>query len=255
MGVAQSMAQSTTTPALRLAYINEQPGLPISFEAKRGCDQIRARVYHDPRLTSQEALVALALSEFVNVHTFTAHPKQTRLAGMVKTNRTQVNRLLHRLEAKAVLVIDRHRTYCRYIFDGAWMGVFRPLPGRSRCARDAHQDVRETHITGEPYVREPVEARLWEAAAGTSRASTADRRRQEQQQRRRTEDRIEGLFAAIAPRAREAGYAYDEPDERRRLAAGEIGVEDLQRQADRLLEDVREKRLRRAHGPSYGRRR
>ncbi|MDE2987182.1 MAG: hypothetical protein OXT70_03905 [Chloroflexota bacterium] len=91
------------------------------------------------------------------------------------------------------------------------------------------------------------------AAAVTPRASTAGRRRQEQQQRR--EDRIEGLFAAIAARAREAGHDYDERDERRRLAEGEIDVDRLQALADRLLEDVREQRLRRAHGPSYGRRR
>ena len=85
------MNRSTLAPAVpvsptpRLAYVNEQPGLPVSFEAKRGCDQIRARIYHDPRLTSQEAIVALALSEFVNTTTYTAHPKQARLAGMVKT--------------------------------------------------------------------------------------------------------------------------------------------------------------------------
>ena len=81
---------------------------------------------------------------------------------------------------------------------------------------------------------------------GTPRASAADRRRRQQQQRRE-EDRIEGLFAAIAPRAREAGHLYDEADERQRLARGEITVEDLQRQADELLEEVREHRLRRAH--------
>ena len=125
-------------PGPRLAFIHEQPGLPITFEAKRGCDQVRARVYHDHRLTSQEALLAVALSEFVNTTTYTAHPKQARLAAMVKTNPSQVSRLLHRLEDKAVIEIDRHRTYCRYVFQEVWRGAFRPVPGRLRFASHAN---------------------------------------------------------------------------------------------------------------------
>jgi hypothetical protein len=73
-------------PGPRLAFIHEQPGLPIRFDAKRGCDQVRARVYHDRRMDGPEQLLAIALSEFVNVHTFTAHPKQDRLADMLNTN-------------------------------------------------------------------------------------------------------------------------------------------------------------------------
>ena len=214
-----------------LAYINEQPGLPISFTAKRGCDQIRARVYHDHRLSSQEALTLLALSEFVNVHTFTAHPKQIRLARMVKTNRTQVNRILHRLEALEVLVIDRHRTYCRYVFSDAWMGFFRPLPHRSRCARDAHQDVRETHITGEPVQRNLYSGSI-AAADYPVRAREATARQEQQQQRNQA--RLEGLLGAVASRARQLGHDFDEADERRRFADGEIDVAALQALADDL---------------------
>ena len=43
----------------------------------------------------------------------------------------------------------------------------------------------------------------------------------------------------------------DEADERQRLAKGEINVDDMQRLADELGEEVRERRLRRIHGPSY----
>jgi len=233
------MAHPTTTvrpvpdpPTPRLAYVNEQPGLPISFEGKRGCDQIRARIYHDPRLTSQEALIALALSEFVNTTTYTAHPKQARLAGMVKTNTSQVSRLLHRLEKKAVIEIDRCRTYCRYVFQDAWRGSFRSLAGRSRFASHANQDLRLTQITGEPctgnQISEPT------AAADQPRASSTDQRRRQQQQHDRDQGRIEGLIAAIASRARRLGHDFDEGDERRRLATREIDVAALQALADDL---------------------
>ena len=244
------MNRSTLAPAVpvsptpRLAYVNEQPGLPVSFEAKRGCDQIRARIYHDPRLTSQEAIVALALSEFVNTTTYTAHPKQARLAGMVKTNPSQVSRLLHRLEEKAVIEIDRCRTYCRYVFQAAWRGSFQPLPGRSRFASHANQDLRLTQITGEPgtenqEISDPI------AAAGTPPAREAARRQQQQRQH----DRIEGLIAAIAARSRELDMDYDERDERRRLEEGEIDVDALQQLANELRDKTRTRRIRRAHGP------
>ena len=84
-------------------------------------------------------------------------------------------------------------------------------------------------------------------AAGTPSARETNR----QQQQQRQQDRIEGLIGAIAARAREVGRKYDEADERRRLAEGEIDVDDMQRLADKLGEEVRERRLRRIHGPSY----
>ena len=53
---------------LRLIDIphNRQLALPIHFSAHRGSDRIRARLYHDSRLTSAQLLVALALSEFAD---------------------------------------------------------------------------------------------------------------------------------------------------------------------------------------------
>ena len=85
-------------------------------------------------------------------------------------------------------------------------------------------------------------------AAGTPCTREADRQSQQQQ---RQQDRIEGLIGAIAARARELDREYDEADERQRLAKGEINVDDMQRLADELGEEVRERRLRRIHGPSY----
>ena len=84
--------------------------------------------------------------------------------------------------------------------------------------------------------------------AGTPRTREADRQSQQQQ---RQQDRIEGLIGAIAARARELDREYDEADERQRLAKGEINVDDMQQLADELGEEVRERRLRRIHGPSY----
>ena len=81
------------------------------------------------------------------------------------------------------------------------------------------------------YVRR-VEISDPTAAAGTSRANSADRR--QQQLLERNQVRIEGLFAAIASRARQLGHDFDEAGERRRLAAREIDVAALQALADDL---------------------
>ena len=71
----------------------------------------------------------------------------------------------------------------------------------------------------------------------------------EQQQQRfterkaqRQEERIEGLIGAIAARARRLGMEYNEAEERQLLEAGEIGVDDLQRHADKLEEKLRSRR-------------
>ena len=85
-------------------------------------------------------------------------------------------------------------------------------------------------------------------------AAVADRypsraRDHEQQQQRfterkaqRQEERIEGLIGAIAVRARQLGMEYNEAEERQLLEAGEIGVDDLQRHADKLEEKLRSRR-------------
>ena len=65
---------------------------------------------------------------------------------------------------------------------------------------------------------------------------------QQQLNQDRTQERIEGLFAAIAARARALHKDYDEADERHRLAAGEIGVDELQALADNLADEIRDRR-------------
>ena len=72
------------------------------------------------------------------------------------------------------------------------------------------------------------------------RARVTEQRQQQQQQDRR-ERRSDGLFAAIAARSRKLRYDYNEADERRRLAAGEIDVDDLQRRADELQQAIVER--------------
>ena len=73
----------------------------------------------------------------------------------------------------------------------------------------------------------------------------------EQQQPYRQIRRIEGLIGTIASRARQLGIPYDEADERHGIADGDITVDDLQRHADDLAEAIKDRQLRRAHGPRY----
>ena len=85
------------------------------------------------------------------------------------------------------------------------------------------------------------------AAVGTSARGSSD---EDQQQQQRRHNRIEGLIAAIAARARQLGMKYDEADERRGLERGEIDVDALQTHADELGEMLRAQRRHRALGPS-----
>ena len=219
-------------PSLTLAHITEQPGLPIKFDSKRGCDQIRARLYHDSRVVGLELEVALALSEFTSSPVYAAYPKQKLLARMVHATRPKVSGALSRLEAKGVLEIDRCRTHCRYIFLARWLGHFHALPGgqykQSRCSFREHLDVPERNISSnEPYVLEPLKSDVV--------ASTDE---QQQQLDPNTEDRdarrAEGLIAAIATRSRQLDKPFDETATRAKLASGETTVQHLQVHADFL---------------------
>ena len=85
----------------------------------------------------------------------------------------------------------------------------------------------------------PGRADLAAVADFPSPRACDDEQQQQQQRERKLEERIEGLIAAVAARARKLGMLYDESDERRRLAAGEIGVAELQTLADKLGERIR----------------
>ena len=70
---------------------------------------------------------------------------------------------------------------------------------------------------------------------------------QQQRERRITEkrqDRIEGLFAACAVRARKLGLTYDEADERARLKKGETTLGGIQALADELQHKIAASRRR-----------
>jgi len=253
----QAPKSSASTAALRLLPGTgpRQLDLPISFDSKRGCDRIRARLYADQRLKGLVLTVLLALSEFVDVRQ-KAWPRQTTLAKLAHASRQRVSMALSDAAEKyAVLEKDRHRrgAGCQYTFLESWIAWFR-TPGEAsngtprppfRCHETRHLDVTNGDISGEP-----VQENLYSdpiAVAGTLRASSVDRR--QQQQLERNQVRIEGLFGAIAARCRELRYDYDEQDERRRLREGEIDLDRLQRHADKLAAEVHEKHLRRAYGP------
>ena len=82
--------------------------------------------------------------------------------------------------------------------------------------------------TGRTYVGLDLRAIAAAADRYPSRA------RDEEQQQQRNQARLEGLFGAIASRARQLGHDFDEADERRRLAESEIDVTALQALADDL---------------------
>ena len=170
-----------------------------------------------------------------------AYPKQKLLVRMVHATRARVSNALQRLETKGVLTIDRGRSHCRYVFLETWRGRFQTVP---RCAGKAHLDVPEKHIPVEPYVLEPVRSTKAAADVFPLQPDT-DQQQQQQKIERRNEERIEGLIAACAARARNLGRRYDEADERQRLADCEIDVHDLQRLADELQQKIDERDDRR----------
>ena len=76
------------------------------------------------------------------------------------------------------------------------------------------------------------------AAAAVLRAAASQPDNGQQQQQIKSEQRIEGLIRACAARARKLKRPIDEDLERQRLASGEIDVEDLQRLADELQDEI-----------------
>ena len=240
MRQAETRIPETSHPAnpqirsgLTLAHVTEQPGLPIKFDSKRGSDQIRARLYHDPRLVGLELTVALALSEFVRLPACVAYPKQKLLVRMVHATRARVSNALQRLETKGVLTIDRGRSHCRYVFLGTWRGRFQTVP---RCAGKAHLDVPEKHIPVEPYVQEPV--RSTKAAAAVLPLLPDDTQQQQQ--------RIDGMIASCEISARALDRNFNAVEHRERIQTGDLTIERMQEFTDglRIERDERGHRVR-----------
>ena len=236
-----------------LAHVTEQPGLPVKFDSKRGCDQIRARLYHDPRITGLELAVALALSEFVRLPACVAYPKQKLLARMVHTKQPKISGALSRLETKGVIEIDRGRTHCRYVFLETWRGHFQIVEEKTK---GVYLDIpsgniskaKVTHVTPiqsrfslgegplEPYVLEPVRTLI--AAADLSLVQSG---RDDQQQQQR---RIDGQIASCEISARVLDVDFDAADHRQRMHTGELSIEESQAFTDglRIKRDDRRRR-------------
>ena len=79
------------------------------------------------------------------------------------------------------------------------------------------------------------------AAVDPYRARRTTVQRQQQQPEPPSPKRINGLLAAIAVRSRDLGRAFDEAALRRQLVEGEIDVDGLQRRADELATEGKER--------------
>ena len=97
----------------------------LRFDAKRGCDRIRRRVYADPRIRPLVGYALVALSEFVDVRR-KAWPKQDLLASMLHTRRQRVGEWLAEAADLGVLEVDRNRPggRCCYTFAESWVRWF-----------------------------------------------------------------------------------------------------------------------------------
>ena len=113
---------------------------------------------------------------------------------------------------------------------------------------DTHVTPRVTPTSPRSNQREVISTANTAAAAVLPTAVPKSDTGQQQQQRkieRRNKERIEGLIGACAVRARILGRRYDEAEDRERLTAGEIDVDDLQRLADELQQEIDERQCRR----------
>ena len=107
---------------------------------------------------------------------------------------------------------------------------------RQNCLTGSSRTAPQADLLG--LVRTVGKERTSTAAAAVLPAAVSPLEDSQQQQRER---RIEGLIGACAARARTLDKRYDEADERQRLAAGEIDVDDLQRLADELQQKIDER--------------
>ncbi len=231
-------AQPTLVPTFPAPM---QVRLPIRADGKRGSDRIRFRIWQDPRLSGLVQTVVLVISEFVDQ----AHAARLKGQTIAECAHMSVERCLKAANVAAslgVMAIDRRSHHRRYVFLDSWLRWFgNPAERPERHDVSSSHDTTIRRVTGEPVQKNLLKPIA--AAKPPAHAREADRRQQQQQ------NRLKGLFGAIAARCRELGHDYDEQDERRRLREGEIDIDRLQRHADDLATDVRERRLRRAHGP------
>ena len=156
----------------------------------------------------------------------TPEAAKKRLQSAQREMRTIASRLK---KARLLLVKKRARSSELIVFPPGQIGVKHPYLDRGK-----------TPLSKE---RRSLKGNLSDSNAAA--AVVPDDRQQQQQ--RRINVRVEGLIGACAVRARKLKRPIDEALERKRLAAGEIDVEDIQRMADELQDaiDERDERGRR----------
>ena len=255
-----------TAPAL--AYTNPQPRLPHSEASPPEQPETFMRRARRVRLGSHRLkLWYLALCTFGRAwvrddDVLEIGIKQRSLAGELETGLNRVSKVLAELRDTGLVHVSRskyHSVIRIFLTPQTWADT--PRTGVSTKAA-LSPDTPETGVSGNRVTPETrvastpetgvtnvsrslldVQAAVADVRSTLERsASLTSRQQQQQRNQERLDKRIEGLFAAIAARARELGMEYDEVDERRRLKAGEIGVDELQALADKLADEIQQRR-------------
>ena len=254
-----------TAPAL--AYTNPQPRLPHSEASPPEQPETFMRRARRVRLGSHRLkLWYLALCTFGRAwvrgdDVLEIGIKQRSLAGELETGLNRVSKVLAELRDTGLVHVSRskyHSVIRIFLTPQNWADT--PVPGVSVEAI-LPLDTLDTGVSGNRATPEigvastpetgvtnvsrsllDVQAAAADVLRTPERPAGQTRRQQQQRNQERLDKRFEGLFAAIAARARELGMEYDEADERRRLKAEEIGVDELQALADRLADEIQERR-------------
>ncbi len=254
-----------TAPAL--AYTNPQPRLPHSEASPPEQPETFMRRARRVRLGSHRLkLWYLALCTFGRAwvrgdDVLEIGIKQRSLAGELETGLNRVSKVLAELRDTGLVHVSRskyHSVIRIFLTPQNWadtpgtgVSVEAILPldtldtgvsGNRATPEIGVASTPETGVTNVSRSLLDVQAAAADVLRTPERPAGQTRRQQQQRNQERLDKRFEGLFAAIAARARELGMEYDEADERRRLKAEEIGVDELQALADRLADEIQERR-------------
>ena len=152
------MIDSTTPEAVALPATasrqpepERQPLLPLKLDAKRPSDRIRARIYHDGRITGTAFAVLMVLSEHVREddQTYSCYPSRASLMRWVHCGDTALSSALRLSQAWGVLRVQhRRRETSRYIFVLEWIAKWEPESQRGKALGSLDAGMR--HPRGEP---------------------------------------------------------------------------------------------------------
>lgn len=141
--------------SLSLVPLAGQHRLPLQFDAPRAADCLRARIYHDPRLSGLTMVVAIVVAEFAHRGSYACHLKAATVCYWSHASERRVRGALVQLEELGVLSRERQRTYQRFVFETDWLERFGPL---ARPDNASGQDRTIRPVSGEPIDTEPPEA-------------------------------------------------------------------------------------------------